>query len=100
MSDDRGSHFIRLISATVFGVIAVLIALDLLLDSRDGVGWLHVILEGSVLVAALIGMVAMLHRDCMQLLAIGTLPLRVGRAHSVRGARARARVGVQEKDAR
>lgn len=62
MSDDRGSKLIRLISATVFGVIAVLIALDLLLDSRDGVGWLHVILEGGVLISALVGMLAMLHR--------------------------------------
>lgn len=62
MSDDADQRFLRLASAAAFGAIAVLIALDLLLDSRDGVGWLHVFLEGGVLLAALAGLVAMLRR--------------------------------------
>ena len=60
MSDDRGNRLVRLVSAAVFGLIAALIALDLLLDSRDGVGLFHVLLEGSVFIAALAGMVVML----------------------------------------
>ncbi|MEQ8557304.1 MAG: hypothetical protein RIB03_03215 [Henriciella sp.] len=60
MSDDKGGKLLRIVSASVFAVIAALIALDLLLDSRDGVGWLHVLLEASVLVAALFGLVVML----------------------------------------
>lgn len=62
MSDDADQRFLRLASAAAFGAIAMLIALDLLLDSRDGVGWLHVFLEGGVLLAALAGLVAMLRR--------------------------------------
>lgn len=62
MSDDRDHNRLRITSAIVFGIIAVLIASDLLLDSRDGVGGLHVALEGSVLVAALAGVFVMLKR--------------------------------------
>lgn len=62
MSDDRDHNQLRITSAIVFGVIALLIASDLLLDSRDGVGWFHVALEGGVLVAALVGVFAMLKR--------------------------------------
>ncbi len=62
MSDDRDNNRLRITSAFVFGIIALLIASDLLLDSRDGVGWFHVALEGSVLVAALAGVFVMLKR--------------------------------------
>jgi DNA-binding CsgD family transcriptional regulator len=62
MSDDAGQKLARIVSAAIFGLIAVLIGLDLLLDSRDGVGALHIALEGSVLIAALTGMVTMLRR--------------------------------------
>jgi len=62
MSDDADQNRLRITSAIVFGVIAILIASDLLLDSRDGVGWFHVVLEGSVLLAALAGVYVMLRR--------------------------------------
>ena len=62
MSDDAGQRLARTVSATIFGLIALLIGLDLLLDSRDGVGVFHIVLEGTVLIAALTGMVVMLRR--------------------------------------
>ncbi|WP_375285381.1 helix-turn-helix transcriptional regulator [Marinicauda pacifica] len=62
MSEDAAQRTIRYLSAATFALIAVLIGLDLLFDSRDGVSGVHVALEAGVLIAALVGMVAMLRR--------------------------------------
>ncbi len=62
MSDDADEKMRLNLSAIIFGLIALVIGLDLVLDSQDGVGFLHLVLEGSVLLTALAGMVFMLRR--------------------------------------
>ena len=55
MSEDRSQRLIRIVSSAVFGLIAALIAADLLIDGREGVSLTHLLQEGFVLVAALCG---------------------------------------------
>lgn len=62
MSDDANETVRLNFSAIMFGLIAVVIGFDLLLDGRDGVGFLHLALEGSVFLTALVGMVFMMRR--------------------------------------
>lgn len=60
------SHKERGILIGVLSVILVMVLLDLATDSREGVQWWHVIIEGSVAVAAMLGLNALM-RDAFQL---------------------------------
>lgn len=55
MSENRSQRLIHIVTSGVFGLIALLIAADLLIDGREGVSLTHLMLEGFVLVAALVG---------------------------------------------
>ena len=55
MSENRSQRLIHIVTSGVFGLIAMLIAADLLIDGREGVSLTHLMLEGFVLVAALCG---------------------------------------------
>ncbi len=55
MRKDRTEPLIPIATSVAFGLIAALIASDLLIDGREGVSASHLVLEGLVLMMALAG---------------------------------------------
>jgi DNA-binding NarL/FixJ family response regulator len=65
MSNDLSLRASVLAAIALFGVVAVLISIDLITDQREGVSWAHLAVEASVLVAA-VGGVLVLWRQLSQ----------------------------------
>lgn len=59
MSNDLSLRASVLAAIALFGAVAVLIAVDLLTDYREGAGWMHLVIEAAVLAAAISGVLVL-----------------------------------------